>query len=63
MVWSTRQLADLAGTTVKTIRYYHAIGVLEEPARAANGCKQYGTAHLVSLLRVGRLRDLGLSTA
>lgn len=63
MAWSTRQLADLAGTTVKSIRYYHAIGVLEEPARASNGYKQYGTAHLVSLLRIKRLRDLGLSAA
>lgn len=63
MAWSTRQLADLAGTTVKSIRYYHGIGVLEEPARAANGYKQYGTAHLVSLLQIKRLRDLGMSTA
>ncbi|WP_313815546.1 MerR family transcriptional regulator [Citricoccus sp.] len=63
MAWSTRQLADLAGTTVKTIRYYHAIGILEEPARAVNGYKQYGTVHLVSLLRIKRLRELGLSAA
>lgn len=63
MTWSTRQLADLAGTTVKAIRHYHATDVLEEPARAANGYKQYGTAHLVRLLQITQLRDLGMSTA
>ncbi|MCP3426369.1 MerR family transcriptional regulator [Rothia sp. AR01] len=63
MAWSTRQLADLAGTTVKAIRHYHATDVLEEPARAANGYKQYGTAHLVRLLQIRQLRDLGMSTA
>ncbi|WP_221583824.1 MerR family transcriptional regulator [Microbacterium sp. G2-8] len=60
MAWSTRRLADLAGTTVKTVRHYHAIGLLEEPARAGNGYKQYGTPHLVRLLQIGRLRELGM---
>lgn len=60
MPWSTRRLADLAGTTVKTVRHYHAIGLLEEPARAANGYKQYGTSHLVRLLQIARLRELGM---
>lgn len=63
MAWSTRQLADLAGTTVKAIRHYHATDVLEEPARAANGYKQYGTDHLVRLLQIKQLRDRGMSTA
>ncbi|WP_342775062.1 MerR family DNA-binding transcriptional regulator [Nonomuraea diastatica] len=31
--WSTRQLADLTGSTVKTIRHYHEIGLLEMPGR------------------------------
>lgn len=63
MAWSTRRLADLAGTTVKTIRHYHAIDLLPEPDRAANGYKQYRTAHLVRLLQVRRLRELGMSPA
>ncbi|MGP9539942.1 MerR family DNA-binding transcriptional regulator, partial [Brachybacterium sp. AOP43-C2-M15] len=41
MSWSTSELAGIAGTTVKTIRYYHHIGVLPEPDRASNGYKQY----------------------
>ncbi|KIH98084.1 MerR family transcriptional regulator [Streptomonospora alba] len=60
MAWSTRRLAELAGTTVKTVRHYHAIGLLEEPARAGNGYKEYGTSHLVRLLQIARLRELGM---
>ncbi len=61
MEWSTRQLADLTGTTVKAIRYYHALDLLEEPARAANGYKLYGTTHLVRVLQIKQLRELGMS--
>lgn len=63
MAWSTRRLAQLGGTTVKTIRHYHEIGLLDEPERAGNGYKQYGTAHLVRILQIARLRDLGMGLA
>lgn len=63
MAWSTRRLAQLAGTTVKTIRHYHEIGLLDEPMRASNGYKQYDTQHLVRILQIARLRDLGLELA
>lgn len=61
MAWSTRQLAQLAGTTVKTIRHYHEQGLLPLPQRRSNGYKQYGAIHLVRLLRIRRLRELGMS--
>jgi DNA-binding transcriptional MerR regulator len=60
MAWSTRELAELAGTTLKTVRYYHEIGLLEEPERAANGYKRYRIKHLIRLLRIRRLVDLGV---
>lgn len=63
MSWSTRQLAELAGTTVKAVRHYHQVGLLEEPERATNGYKQYGVPHLVRLLRIKRLADLGVPLA
>jgi DNA-binding transcriptional MerR regulator len=63
MAWSTRQLADLAGTTVKAVRHYHATGLLEDPVRTANGYKQYQIPHLVRLLQIRRLIDLGLPLA
>ena len=61
MAWSTRELADLAGTTSRAVRPYHDIGLLEEPRRRANGYKQYGVAHLVRVLRIKRLADLGFT--
>lgn len=63
MAWSTRQLAELAGTTVRAVRYYHEVGVLPEPERRGNGYKSYGVTHLVRLLRIKRLADLGFSLA
>ena len=63
MAWSTRELADLAGTTVNTVRHYHRSGLLEEPERMSNGYKQYRARHLVRLLQIRRLRDLGVPLA
>ncbi|BDI23693.1 MerR family transcriptional regulator [Herbiconiux sp. L3-i23] len=60
MAWSTQQIADLAGTTVNTVRHYHRTGLLEQPDRLSNGYKQYGVRHLVRLLQIRRLRDLGV---
>ncbi|MEV7425781.1 MerR family transcriptional regulator [Streptomyces sp. NPDC091212] len=61
MGWSTRQLAELAGTTLRTVRHYHEIGLMAEPERRANGYKDYGVPHLVRVLRIKRLTALGLS--
>ncbi|NUP27791.1 MAG: MerR family transcriptional regulator [Nocardia sp.] len=60
MTWSTRQLAELAGTSVRAVRHYHDIGLLDEPERASNGYKRYGVAHLLRVLRIKRLADLGI---
>lgn len=60
MAWSTRELAELAGTTVNTIRHYHRLGLLDDPERTYNGYKQYEVRHLVCLLRIRRLTDLGV---
>ncbi|GAA3777821.1 MerR family transcriptional regulator [Micromonospora maritima] len=61
MGWSTREIAQLAGTTLRAVRHYHDVGLLAEPARRANGYKQYGVAHLVRILRIRRLTELGFS--
>ena len=60
MAWSTSELADLAATTVNTIRHYHRLGLLAEPDRRYNGYKKYGVSHLVRLLRIRRLAELGV---
>ncbi|WBQ08451.1 MerR family transcriptional regulator [Kribbella sp. CA-293567] len=63
MAWSTRQVAELAGTTVKAVRHYHKVGLLDRPERDTNGYKRYGVPHLVRLLRIRRLSELGVSLA
>ena len=60
MTWSTQGIAELAGTTVNTVRHYHRVGLLEQPDRMPNGYKQYQVRHLVRLLKIRRLRDLGV---
>lgn len=54
------ELARLAGVTVRTLRHYHAIGLLEEPARGANGYRDYTPQHLLRVLRIRQLASLGL---
>lgn len=61
MEWSTRELAELAQTTVNTVRHYHHLGLLDEPERDDNGYKKYGVKHLLRLLRIRRLVGLGVT--
>lgn len=55
------ELASLAGVTVRTLRHYHQVGVLEEPERRSNGYREYGVHDLVRLLRIKRLAAVGIS--
>lgn len=55
------EVARLVGVSTKTIRYYHEIGLLDEPERAASGYRLYTARHLLRLQRIRRLRVLGLS--
>lgn len=57
------ELATLAGTTVRTVRHYHAEGLLAEPARDASGYRRYGAGDLIQLLRIRRLRELGVGVS
>jgi DNA-binding transcriptional MerR regulator len=63
LAWSTSQLAQLAGTTIKAVRHYHEMGLLDEPERLSNGYKQYTVAHLLRLLQITRLSELGVPLA
>jgi DNA-binding transcriptional MerR regulator len=55
-----KEVADLAGVTPRTVRYYHSIGLLPEPARDASGYRRYSGRDVVGLIRVARLRTLGM---
>lgn len=57
------ELAELAGVSVRTVRYYHQVGALPEPPRRSNGYRDYTVDHLVSVLRIHQLTSSGLSLA
>jgi DNA-binding transcriptional MerR regulator len=55
------ELAGLVGISTRAIRHYHHVGLLPEPARKANGYREYSLRDAVELARVRRLTELGLS--
>jgi MerR family transcriptional regulator, repressor of the yfmOP operon len=57
------RVAQLTGTTARTIRYYEEIGLLpESPSRPAGGHRVYTEADVERVREIVRLRDLlGLS--
>lgn len=60
---SVGDVAELAGVTRRTVRYYHSIGLLPEPARDKSGYRRYGGREVVALVRITRLRALGMPLA
>lgn len=58
--WSIGELAEHAGVTVKTVRFYSDQGLLPEASRSAGGHRRYGSAALDRLRLIRSLRTLGL---
>lgn len=50
----------LTGSTVKTVLYYHKIGLLQEPERSPGGYRLYGAAELSRMQFIKHLKSLGL---
>lgn len=61
MPMRSAELAEAAGVTVRTLRHYHALGLMPEPPRSENGYREYRPRDLVRLLRIKRLASLGFS--
>lgn len=57
------QLAAYAGVTVRTVRHYHQVGLLPEPARDASGYRRYGATAVVSLIKIRTLASAGVPLA
>ena len=55
-------MADLAGTTTRTVRYYHRLGLLPVPPVVA-GRRDYGIEHLARLVRIRWLAESGIPLA
>ncbi|MER6100543.1 MerR family transcriptional regulator [Streptomyces sp. NPDC001728] len=59
-LWSIGELAERAGTTVKTVRYYSDRGLLPEGVRSSGGHRRYGPEALDRLVLIRSLRSLEL---
>lgn len=59
-LWSIGELAERAGVTVKTVRFYSDRGLLPEAARSAGGHRRYGPEALDRLRLIRSLRALDL---
>lgn len=55
------ELAQVAQTTVETVRYYEKSGLLPETARTAGNFRIYGPAHLERLRFIRNCRALDMS--
>lgn len=60
MSWSINEVAATSGVTSRTLRHYHAIGLLEPESTEWSGRRLYGRAELIRLQEILTLRDLGL---
>lgn len=60
---TVKEAADVAGVTPRTVRYYHSVGLLPEPPRDSSGYRRYGGKDVVALVRIARLRALGMPLA
>lgn len=55
------QVADAAGVSVDTVRFYERRGVLPAPERAPSGYRTYTTATIERIRLARRLQALGLT--
>lgn len=53
--------ARVAGVGIETIRYYQRLGLIEEPARPAEGYRIYSKEHIRRLRFIKRAQELGFT--
>lgn len=57
---SVGEVARLAGVSPRAVRHYHSIGLLPEPDRDSAGYRRYDGRDVIALVRVVRLRAVGM---
>ena len=55
------QVAAAAGVNKETIRYYQALGLVEQPRRPPGSVRRYGDATVERLLFIKRAQQLGFT--
>ncbi len=61
MVYTVKQLADLAGVSIRTLHYYDAIGLLKPSYVGENSYRYYEDALALRLQQILLFRELGFS--
>ena len=61
MVYTVKQLADLAGVSARTLHYYDEIGLLKPAAYGENGYRYYDEAAVLRLQQIMFYRELEFS--
>lgn len=61
MQYTIKQLADAAGISVRTLRYYDQIGLLKPTSHTDTGYRLYGTDRVLRLQQVLFYRELGFN--
>lgn len=57
------QAAAYAGVTIKTVRHYHRLGLVDEPRRDTSGYRRYASTDLLRLVQVRTLAAAGVPLA
>ncbi len=58
---TTKEMSELTGVSIATLRYYERIGLLDPVKRASNGHRRYGDNDLRRVDFLKRLRATGMS--
>lgn len=61
MAYTVKQLADLAGVSIRTLHYYDQIGLLRPEAYGANGYRYYGESAILRLQQILFFKELDFS--
>lgn len=57
----SKDVAEAAHVSIRTLRHYHDLGLLPEPPRSQNGYRDYTALDVARVLRIKRLTSLGFS--
>ena len=60
MSYTVKQLSKLAGVSVRTLHYYHEIGLLKPEAIRPNGYREYGDEAVLKLQQILFYREMDL---
>lgn len=60
VMYTVKQLAELAGVSIRTLHYYDEIGLLKPASVGSNGYRYYDDAGLLKLQQILFFREIGL---